>query len=260
MKKTMVVFTAFFLTALTLTFSGGNAQAAAFSGGEAWIDWTTFTIDGNISLTEGVSQSSVHVESDIGGDEDGDVTLGFSPWGNTYAFASIPPNMEGTAWTDESDLYATANVDVYGIDSTSASSKADAYRRGDFVANSDTLVTISAEHFLSQSLSSDDMGEWAWNLAEAGLRLKNGNTLESGEDIGQLANYAPDGDYIYDTYHDSLLLEVSVPFSAGEMGFFEAWAHNGAQAEANVIPEPTTLLLLGSGLAGIFGLRRKTTI
>jgi len=62
------------------------------------MDWTTFIIDGDISWTDGYSQSLVHVESDIGEDEDGNTVL--SPWGMTNASALVP-NAYGVAETNE---------------------------------------------------------------------------------------------------------------------------------------------------------------
>jgi len=156
-------------------------------------------------------------------------------------------------------LYATVNVDVYGIDSERASSKASAFRQGYFTADSDTLVTISVDHYLSLTLSTDYMGEWVSGYAEAGLRLENKSASDSNEDTGHLSDYVFDGDLISDWYESPLTLEASIPFSAGDVGFFKAWVYNEVTG-VSVIPEPATILLLGSGLAGMFGLRRKPAV
>ena len=67
-------------------------------------------------------------------------------------------------------------------------------------------------------------------------------------------NWVLDGD----DYTSGLVtgtLSVSLYFAAGEEGLFDSYVEN--EALPAVIPEPTTILLLGPGLLALAGLRRK---
>ena len=239
MRKETAIFAAFFIS-LALILSAGTARAASYSASDAWLDWTSFTITGDITWLDQGSGSYAYVKDDTGWQEDLDEMQG---WVDTAAAKSLTyANAE--AWTNDNELYEAVDALTIGPFNAGAYSDAWAYRWGDFVANSDGIVTISADYELSQELTTDFTGEWAWGWSEAGLFLVNENTFSFDEVMPGLFNMVFDGDSFLDS--DSGTMEVSLFFSAGDTGYMEAWVYNEAQA----IPEPATLVMLSLGALG----------
>ncbi|MCJ7655917.1 MAG: PEP-CTERM sorting domain-containing protein [Dehalococcoidia bacterium] len=249
MKKEMSIFTALFICAV-LTFSAAGVRAEAVSMSEAWIDWETLSITGDITWSTQNSQSHAYVEDATDWDEDYQTESG---WVDTSAFASIGVplyHVYGSAYT--SNFYIDEEVYALANETTAMWTHADASaeRWGIFTANSSGLVTFSADYGLWQDLLTDYVGEWASGYAEAGLWLVNFDT--SGENYARpaLENEVWDGDSITDS--DDGTLTVAVWFDAGNSGQFHAWAYNDADVE---VPEPATICLLGLGALSL--LRRK---
>ncbi|RKY24010.1 MAG: hypothetical protein DRP62_04715 [Planctomycetota bacterium] len=251
MKKETLTLTTFFICA-ALTFSAASVRADAISTSQAWIDWTSLVINGDITWTDKGSKSYAWAEDETGWDEDLQEEQG---WVDTYAYASVYHSAygaEGLASTDDSVLYE----DVSAVADTNimwASSEADAYRRGDFTANSAGWITISADHFLWQELSTENEGEWATGLAVAELYLMNEWDTYPTWDSAELYNEVFDGNSISDSATGTLT--VSVWFNAGDGGWFDVGVGNKADV---LIPEPMTVVLLGLGTLGL--IRRRPVV
>ena len=235
---------------LVLTFSAASARAEAVSTSQAWIDWTSLTITGNITWTDKGSESYAWAEDATDWDEDFDSAPG---WVDTSAFASIVGSAfhaYGDAYTDADYLYEEVYAIANGATTMWADANAYACRWGDFIADSSGWVTFSADYEFSQSLRTDYVGEWAHGFAKAELWLLDLYMFVVDDDTAELENFAPNGQSITDG--DAGTLTVSLWFEEGFVGSFVAGVENKADVE---IPEPTTIALLGFGALSL--LRRK---
>jgi hypothetical protein len=251
-KKETLVFTAFFICA-ALTFSAASVRADAFSTSEAWIDWTSLTITGDITWLDKGSASDAWANDAIGQDENHKNEAG---WVDTFAFASIDGSdyhAYGEALTDDYYLYEEVYAIATKTTTTWANSDADAYRWGDFVANSTGLVEISVYYELSQELTTENAGERASGISTAELWLRNEWDVYPTSDSAEFYNEVSDGGAMSDG--DLGLLMVSVYFNTGDAGHFDAGVWNGADVE---IPEPAIVALLG--LSALALIRRKPAV
>jgi hypothetical protein len=253
-KPMKTVFTILLIFA-ALTFGAASAYAKAISTSQALMDWTSLSITGNITWVDKGSGSHAYAEDATGWDENSDETFG---WVDTYAFALISHSAVGTsgeALTDPNSLYEEVYADANEVFTLWAQAGADAYRWGEFFANSDGPVEFSVEYELSQDLSTEYAAyvtEWAYGFAGAGLYLSNDDTEDDIEDYAELENFVLGGESTSD--YDSGTLTVSVWFNAGDLGFFGASVYNEA---AVALPEPATIALLGLGALGLTRRKRK---
>jgi hypothetical protein len=224
-----------------------NVHAEAISTSIAQIDWTSLTISGDITWLDKGSESYAYAEDDTGSNKD--VQTDESGWMDTSASASIAL-IYGDAYTNDDYLYE----EVYAIanDATTTLAYAEAYaaRWGNFTANSNGWVEFSADYEIWQQLLTNDVDEWAYGHAEAGLYLMNEDTDD--EDSPVLDNEVYDGGSMTDS--DKGTLMVSLWFDAGGVGYFEAWASNDTEVVVPV-PEPATICILGLGVLSL--VRRK---
>ena len=245
MKKGKFVFMACFVW-LSLMFSANSSHAVSISNSKAIIYWDTLDISGIeiewISISKG-SGCGADAQDDWDYDDSWDRKDG---WVDTSAFASVT-NAKADAWTTDTELYEEVlarSTGPYGAGSSAA-----AWRWGGFIALETGDLTISVDYYLTQDLSTEYLGEWAEGEAAAGLHLYNEATGDSAEDWGHLYyNYVYDGGSDYS--EDYGTLTVTLWFDEGQEGEFHANVWNHADVYSPV-PVPCTMLLLGSGLAGL---------
>jgi hypothetical protein len=249
MKKEMSVFTALFICAV-LTFTAAGVRATAVSTSQARMDWTSLTINGDITWGDKSSQSYAYAEDATGWDDGSQYESG---WVNTSAYASVYHAYSDASTSDYSlyeEVYAIAND---AVTTWASAEEVYAYRWGNFTADSNGLVTFSADYELWQQLLTDYVGEYAYGYAEAGLWLYSYDTAVRDYDYSSLNNEVWDGDSI--TVGDDGTLTVAVWFNAGNSGQLQAWASNDADVQ---IPEPATIALLGLGALSL--IRRKRSV
>ncbi len=233
MKKVITICLAVLVIA-----AGVRAEAVSIS--DAQINWTSLTITGNITWSDKGSGSYAYAEDDTGWAEDYHPEPG---WVDTYASVWMIGNSWGCAATDDTYLYERVQVIANETTTPWADANADAYRWGNFTANSAGTVQFSADYALWQELSTDEVGESAYGYAQAGLLLQNYTTYyDWSQDIRSLENSVSDGGSITDW--DAGTLTVTVWFNAGDSGYFQAGVYNDAGVQ---IPEPATICLLGLG-------------
>jgi len=235
---------------LAVLVIAAGVRAEAVSTSDAWMDWTSLNITGDITWSDKTSYSYAYAEDDTGWAED---YLYEPGWVYTYAFASIGDSYWSYGGAETSDDYLYEQVYAIANETTTpwAYAEAEAYRWGNFTASSDGWVEISADYELWQELSTGDVGESAYGYAGAGLWLQNYSTYEWDQDVPYLENSVWDGGYT--NLSDAGTLTVAIYFNAGDSGFFQAGVYNGAEVQ---IPEPATLSLLGLGALSLVR-RRK---
>jgi hypothetical protein len=233
---------------LVLVIAAG-VRAEALSTSDAQINWTSLAITGGITWSNESSYSYAYAADDTGWAEDYRQEPG---WVDTYAYAWIGDSW-GYASTDDSYLYERVYAIANEATTTWADAEADAYRYGNFTADSDGWVQFSADYALWQELSTGDVGEWAYGYAGAGSYLQNYSTYEWDQDMRSLENSVSDGGSLTDG--DAGTLTVAVWFNAGDSGYFQAGVYNGAEVQ---IPEPATLSLLSLGAVSL--IRRKKRV
>ncbi len=241
MKKLMTICLAVLVIAAVV-------RADALSISTARLNWESLNITGDITWIEDskYSESYAYASNETGYDEDYEGEEGWVP---TYAYASTETS-NGRAYTDPYNLYEEMYASASKSTTTWAYAYADAYRYGNFTADSAGLVEFSTSYSLQQELSTDEVGESAYGYAEAGLYIYNNDTYGYDQNTASLSNSLSEPGYIY--LPDSGTLTVSVWFDDGQSGYFEGWVYNGGNAQ---IPEPATLSLLGLGALSL--LRRK---
>ncbi len=241
-----------FLFCLAMVFSAGSAGASALSGVTAYIDWDTLGIDmGNPSATlnwDYEEWTAWAYASNDRGEEVDNKLIDYD-----YADASVTDaEAEADGTSDRKKSYS--QVDIPGYDNEALAHSTLWYYAEFWISGGDSLVTFEVDYYLEMDTTTGGVGDWAYGKGNAGIEIDNFVTYEYLGDSDDILGEAQNGSIFLDDREGRL--EVSAFFYEDDWGAFGMEVRSWAEAET-AIPEPSTMLLLGSGLIGLAGLRRK---
>lgn len=236
-----------------------SAYALSMADNTAEIYWSliNITIDPNINITW------THKESDSGA---GVIHNNFSIVDEDQIFDWVPTSAHSAiingqnkaiadAFTDSEKLYESAYA--YSDLGDFYFSVGGAYRHGRFTVSGDGNINIEVPYYIKMNMAGYLPGDHAEGFSLATLMLFN--ETSSLHDVGddQFSDSIYGANFIDQSRFGTL--SVILAFNDGDSGSFSTGAINLAIVgnPPPIIPEPSTLFLLASGLAGMIGLGRK---
>jgi hypothetical protein len=236
------------LMILVLTLSG-TAFAASIATSTAELDWDSLSLT-NAMITYYYDYSYGYAYDNGTSAQEDKYDEGSGP-PTTYAYAQV-----GDTWARGQTSPSLIEETVYARSENyiGANNYAYAYREAYFTADKDGLVTAQINYLLSMLLSTDFSGDNANAYAGYYFELykEEGNGYDEEYRDKQVGIVNRDGYSYYNTGTTPLL---ELPFKAGEEGVLYAEVYNCSNAYG--VPVPGTILLLGSGMIGLVGLRKR---
>jgi hypothetical protein len=243
----------FFLTFLSLLSLPKASMGALMGEAESHVYWSDISFGGI-----GLSGISLYNQWEFVWTT---TTAGGTDRTNRYGWTDLSiTNGSSTNYSNSAvnnnELVTHTTAEYGGLES--GYSDGQSYRSTYFYALTSGFLTIDLNYYIYAFSDSDELYSSSRADSEVHGRIYNTNTKVTYKDNSKLSARAKDGgsEVLYDI--GSLHLESY--FEKGEVGIFsfDAYSIVGYDADTRPpVPEPTTILLLGIGLAGLAGARRK---
>ena len=257
MRKVTLLFTACFIS-LALIFSAGSAHADAYSQADAGLWVFDDSLTGEVGYEWGAYTSGTNaiVADDNASDVDPGVEYSYAETG--YA--------SGQAWAETGDgfyleEYTVAYAD--GIGNSWAYAEASAEFTQELIVEGQGEITFYAQYWLWQELETLSLGDSASAYSEASLSWwREGEFSRRVSTVLLSPPEFSDGEG--DEFYDEGILQITIPVDTGPDGaivYLGGRVYNTSEVSASAtstsVPEPNTLLLLGSGLIGLGWCRKR---